>query len=74
MDNVCVYVCVQLPEPIYAPRMEQAKFGFTEYAERINSRYAMIGFFALLAVEGIFNVSILSVLGIEVGNGIDLPL
>ena len=35
------------------PKIEQAKFGFTEYAERINSRYAMMGFFALLAVEGV---------------------
>ena len=43
----------QLPEPRKVPKVEQAKFGFTEYAERINSRYAMIGFFALLAVEGV---------------------
>ena len=39
------------------PKIEQSKFGFTENAERINSRYAMMGFFALLAVEGVRNYS-----------------
>ena len=30
---------------------ESNKMGFTEYAEKINGRFAMIGFVSLLAIE-----------------------
>lgn len=31
--------------------MEESQFGFTEYAEKLNGRLAMIGFVALVALE-----------------------
>lgn len=31
--------------------MEASQFGFTEYAEKLNGRLAMIGFVALVALE-----------------------
>lgn len=31
--------------------MEDSQFGFTEYAEKLNGRLAMIGFVALVALE-----------------------
>lgn len=37
-----------IPEP--TPQPEPA-FGWTDYAERINGRFAMIGFVALLLLE-----------------------
>jgi len=33
------------PQPSTTPRFEEPKFGFNEYAERLNGRAAMIGFF-----------------------------
>jgi len=32
------------PQPSTTPRFEEPKFGFNEYAERLNGRAAMIGF------------------------------
>jgi len=36
----------------------------------LNSRAAMIGFFALLAVEAIANKGLLQMLGLQVGKGL----
>jgi Chlorophyll A-B binding protein len=42
----------QPPKLTEAPTIEpQPAFGWTDYAERINSRFAMIGFVALLLLE-----------------------
>jgi hypothetical protein len=43
-------------------------------AEKMNSRAAMIGFFALLAVEGITGKGLLELLGWNIGNGLDIGL
>ena len=37
--------------PPATPSDEQPGFGWTAYAERINSRFAMVGFLALLLLE-----------------------
>jgi hypothetical protein len=50
------------------------KFGFVENAEVLNSRAAMIGFFALLLVEGIFGKGLLELIGVTVGKGLDIGL
>jgi len=46
--------------------------GFVDNAEVTNSRAAMIGFFALLLLEAVTGKGILELMGIEVGNGIDI--
>lgn len=60
--------------PPRQPEVPPAKFGFNDYAERINSRACMIGFFALIAVEAITGQPFLQTLGIQVGNGLDIGL
>ncbi len=32
------------PQPTQTPKLEDPKFGFNDYAERLNGRAAMIGF------------------------------
>ncbi|GBG69765.1 hypothetical protein CBR_g4596 [Chara braunii] len=59
--------------PSESPRLSQNLIGFTEDAEVLNSRAAMIGFFGLLAVEFIANKPILEMLGVEIGKGLNLP-
>ena len=39
------------PQPTITPKLEEPKFGFNEYAEKLNGRLAMIGFVSLLAIE-----------------------
>lgn len=52
-----------VPPPPFLPTMEPATFGFVENAERMNSRAACVGFFSLLAVEGIFGKGLLELVG-----------
>jgi len=59
-----------VPPPPIIPTMEPATFGFVENAERMNSRAACVGFFSLLAVEGIFGKGLLEIVGVDVGHGI----
>jgi hypothetical protein len=47
-----------------------AIFGFVDYAERLNSRACMIGFFALILVEAITGQGLLKTLGFTVGQGL----
>ncbi|PNW87121.1 hypothetical protein CHLRE_02g109950v5 [Chlamydomonas reinhardtii] len=60
--------------PPKQPDVPPPKNGFVDYAERMNSRAAMIGFFALLAVEGIFGKGLLELVGITTGNGLGFEL
>lgn len=60
-----------VPPPI-EPDLPQPFFGFVKNAEILNSRAAMIGFFSLLFVEAIAGKGLLELVGIEVGNGIDI--
>lgn len=58
--------------PPSQPAFRTARFGFVENAEVWNTRLGIIGFFSLLIVEGIANKPLLTLMGIEVGNGIDI--
>lgn len=52
------------------PNIPPGKFGFVDFAERWNSRAAMIGFFGILIVELIANQGILQLAGFDVGSGL----
>jgi len=61
-------------QPPRSPVQPPPKFGFVENAEVLNSRAAMIGFFALLAVEAVAGKGLLELLGVTVGKGLDIGL
>ena len=61
-------------QPPRSPVTPPPKFGFVENAEVLNSRAAMIGFFALLAVEAIAGKGLLELVGVTVGKGLDIGL
>ena len=52
-------------KPSVTPKIEEPKFGFNEYAERLNGRAAMIGFLLLVAIEYITHQGVLSWLGLK---------
>ncbi len=51
-------------QPTTAPKLGQPKFGFNDYAERLNGRAAMIGFVAALIVEYVTGQGVMSWLGL----------
>jgi Chlorophyll A-B binding protein len=51
-------------QPTIAPKLENPKFGFNGYAERLNGRAAMIGFVAALIVEFLTGQGVLAWLGL----------
>jgi len=53
------------PQPTTTPRLEEPKFGFNEYAERLNSRAAMIGFLMIVVIEYFNNQGVLAWLGLK---------
>lgn len=61
-------------QPPRSPVVPPPKFGFVDNAEVLNSRAAMIGFFALLLVEAVFNKGLLELMGVTVGKGLDIGL
>ncbi len=52
------------PQPSVTPNTQEPKFGFNQYAERLNGRAAMIGFVSLLLLEYFTGKGLLSLLGI----------
>ncbi|MBZ8179229.1 MAG: hypothetical protein SAL07_25725 [Oscillatoria sp. PMC 1051.18] len=52
-------------QPTVTPSLEEPKFGFNEYAERLNGRAAMIGFVLTLAIEYFTGQGLLSWLGLQ---------
>ncbi|WP_181280570.1 hypothetical protein [Aphanothece hegewaldii] len=52
-------------EPTQTPKLEEPKFGFNEYAERLNGRAAMIGFLLTLAIEYFSGQGLLTWLGLQ---------
>ncbi|MEB3178064.1 MAG: chlorophyll a/b-binding protein [Nostocaceae cyanobacterium] len=52
-------------QPTTTPRLEEPKFGFNEYAERLNGRAAMIGFLMMVVIEYVTNQGVLSWLGLR---------
>ncbi|KIZ05746.1 hypothetical protein MNEG_2217 [Monoraphidium neglectum] len=69
---------VQLPSGVSAPRRTpvapEPKFGFVNWAEKINGRAAMIGFMGTLLVEAIAHRGFLELIGLTVGNGLGFEL
>ncbi|MCV3213918.1 hypothetical protein OGM63_10395 [Plectonema radiosum NIES-515] len=53
------------PQPTVTPKLEEPKFGFNEYAERLNGRAAMIGFMLMVGIEFFTNQGVLSWLGLR---------
>jgi hypothetical protein len=51
------------PKPTVSPTVEDPKFGFNGYAERLNGRAAMIGFVAAIVIEAISHQGVLTWLG-----------
>jgi hypothetical protein len=51
-------------QPTITPKLENPKFGFNDYAERLNGRAAMIGFVLTLAIEYFTGQGLLSWLGL----------
>lgn len=51
-------------EPSVTPDLEDPKFGFNSYAERLNSRAAMIGFAAIILIEYLTGKGFLAWLGL----------
>lgn len=52
------------PQPSVRPNLEEPKFGFNSYAERLNGRAAMIGFVLTLLIEALTGQGVLSWLGL----------
>jgi len=52
-------------QPTVTPKLEQPKFGFNSYAERLNGRAAMIGFSLTLIIEYVTGQGLLSWLGLN---------
>ena len=46
------------------PLADEPGFGWTTYAERINGRFAMVGFLALLLLEGVTRQDFFTWLGL----------
>ena len=52
-------------QPTTTPNIEDPKFGFNKYAERLNGRAAMIGFILILVIEYVTGQGLLSWLGLQ---------
>lgn len=52
-------------QPSKTPNIEEPKFGFNTYAEKLNGRAAMIGFFITLAIEYFTGQGLLTWLGLQ---------
>lgn len=52
-------------QPTVTPNLEEPKFGFNSYAERLNGRAAMIGFVLMLVIEYVTGKGLLAWLGLR---------
>jgi hypothetical protein len=52
-------------QPTITPKLEEPKFGFNEYAERLNGRAAMIGFVLMVIIEYATNQGVIAWLGLK---------
>ncbi|HIK13479.1 MAG TPA: hypothetical protein IGS52_25010 [Oscillatoriaceae cyanobacterium M33_DOE_052] len=53
------------PTTTPTPNLPEPKFGFNDYAERLNGRAAMLGFVVALAIEYFTGQGLLSWLGLN---------
>lgn len=60
--------------PPRQPDVPEPRFGFVDWAEKINGRACMIGFFALLIVESVAGKGLLELAGATVGQGLGFEL
>lgn len=52
-------------QPTTAPKLVEPKFGFNDYAERLNGRAAMVGFVLTLIIEAVTGQGLLAWLGLQ---------
>lgn len=52
-------------QPTTQPKLPEPKFGFNEYAERLNGRAAMIGFVLVILIEYLSGQGLLAWLGLQ---------
>lgn len=52
-------------QPTKTPNIEEPKFGFNNYSEKLNGRAAMIGFIITLSIEYFTGQGLLSWLGLN---------
>ena len=52
-------------QPTVTPKLEDPKFGFNDYAERLNGRAAMIGIILTLVIEYTTGQGLLAWLGLN---------
>jgi hypothetical protein len=52
-------------QPTTTPKLEEPKFGFNSYAERLNGRAAMIGIVLTVIIEYVTGQGLLSWLGLQ---------
>lgn len=53
------------PEPTVLPQLSYPKYGFNQYAERLNGRAAMMGFILTIALEFFTGKGLLALLGLH---------
>ncbi len=54
-----------MTQPTQAPKLAEPKFGFNDYAERLNGRAAMVGFVMVLVIEYTTGKGLLEWLGLS---------
>jgi hypothetical protein len=59
------YPKMSQPKPSVTPKLEDPKFGFNQYSERLNGRAAMIGFLLMVVIEYVTNEGVLAWLGLQ---------
>ena len=52
------------PQRTTTPKLDEPKFGFNDYSERLNGRAAMVGFVLALAIEAATGQGLLAWLGL----------
>lgn len=56
--------------PPRVPQKPESFIGFVPFAEKLNSRAAMLGFFGILLVEALAHKGVFELAGFEVGKGL----
>ncbi len=54
----------QVPQPSQPPQLDEPKFGFNLYSERLNGRAAMVGFVVAIVIELVTGKGVLTWLGL----------
>lgn len=69
-----VQAAARLPDgvsaPARTPEQPLQRFGWVNWAEKINGRAAMLGFFGIILVEALAGKGIFELAGFTVGNGL----